>query len=189
MVAPRTGAAPELATPRLRLRQWRRADELPMMEINRDPEVTRYLNRPVDAAAASGFLPEVQAHWDRHRCGIYALQTRDGPRRDVLLGFVGLAFPGFMPALAHRLELGWRLRRDAWGQGYATEAAAAVRDHAVAVLGARDLLSIIHPENERSRRVAAKLGMTVETEVFNPRLDRWVEVWALPEGRSPGVEP
>jgi RimJ/RimL family protein N-acetyltransferase len=179
----------ELITPRLRLRQFRRADELPMMEINLDPDVARYLNRPVDAAAASVFLAEVEAHWDRHRCGVYAVETRHGPRRGVLLGFVGLGFPGFLPAFAYRLELGWRLRRDAWGQGYATEAATAVRDHAVAVLGAHDLLAIIHPENEPSRRVAGKLGMAVETEVFNPRLDRWVEVWALPEGWSPSAEP
>ncbi len=185
----RAPAAPELTTRRLRLRRWRRADELPMMEINLDPEVARYLNRPVDVAAAGVFLAEVEAHWDRHRCGVYAVEPREGPRRGVLLGFVGLGFPGFLPAFAHRLELGWRLRRDAWGQGYATEAATAVRDHAVGALGMRDLVSIIHPENERSRRVAGKLGMTVETEVFNPGVDRSVEVWALPEGWSPRAEP
>jgi len=178
-LAMRAGAALELTTERLRLRQWRNADELPMMDINRDPEVARYLNRATDAAASRVFLAEAQAHWDRHRCGIYALERRDQPRSGVLLGFVGLAFPGYLPSLAHRLELGWRLRRDAWGQGYATEAAIAVRDHAVEVLGVRDLISIIHPENERSRRVAEKLGMTVEAEVLNPRLERAVEVWSL----------
>ena len=184
----RAPAAPELITSRLRLRRWRASDELPMMQINADPEVARYLNRAVDAAASRAFLVEAEAHWDRHRCGIYAVETLGGPRRGVLLGFVGLAYPGFLPAFAHRLELGWRLRRDDWGHGYATEAATAVRDHAVEVLGVRDLVSIIHPENERSRRVAAKLGMAVETEILNPRLGRLVEVWSLPEGwSSPGA--
>lgn len=180
----RAAAAPELTTERLRLRQWRNADELPMMEINLDPEVARYVNRSADAAASRVFLAEAQAHWDRHRCGLYALEGRDQARQGVLLGFVGLAFPGFLPSLAHRLELGWRLRRDAWGQGYATEAATAVRDHAIAVVGAPDLISIIHPENERSRRVAEKLGMTVEAEVIYPRLQREVEVWSLGGGEG-----
>ncbi len=184
----RRPAALELTTARLRLRQWRDSDEVGMTEINLDPEVARYLNRPTNAASARAFLAEAQAHWDRHRCGIYAIEPLQEPRERRLLGFVGLAFPGYLPSLAHRLELGWRLRRDAWGQGYATEAATVVRDHAVAVLGARDLLSIIHPENERSRRVADKLGMTVEAEVFNPRLDRSVEVWALPAAWSPSGE-
>ncbi len=173
----------ELVTARLLLRQWRPSDELAMMEINRDPEVARYLNSAVDAAASRAFLAQAQAHWDRHRCGIYAVQPRDERPGAGLLGFVGVAFPAYLPSLAHRLELGWRLRRDAWGHGYATEAAIAVRDHAVGELGAGDLVSIIHPDNERSRRVAEKLGMTVEAEVLNPRLGRLVEAWSLPGGR------
>jgi RimJ/RimL family protein N-acetyltransferase len=181
----RVRAAEELSTERLRLRQWRSSDELAMTEINLDPEVAVYLNRPVDPAAARMFIAEAQAHWDRHRFGVYALERRD-PRDGVLLGFVGLGFPAYLPVLAHRPELGWRLRRNAWGRGYATEAAAAVRDHAVADLGLREeLVSIIHPDNERSRRVAAKLGMTVEAHVFNPRLQRMVEAWSLPASRAP----
>ena len=171
-------AAQELTTARLRLRQLRPADELPLTAVNLDPEVTRYLN-PSAGASTRAFLDAAQSHWDRHRCGFYALQLRAPYGASELLGFVGVAFPGFLPSLAHRLELGWRLRRDAWGHGYATEAATAVRDHALTVLGVGDLISIIHPENERSRRVAGKLGMTVETEVLNPRLERSVEVWSL----------
>jgi RimJ/RimL family protein N-acetyltransferase len=181
----RAPAALELTTPRLRLRQWRDTDEVAMAQINLDPEVARYLNRPVGGTSARAFLAEAQAHWDRHRCGIYAVEPLEAERERRLLGFVGLAFPAYLPSLAHRLELGWRLRRDAWGHGYATEAAATVRDHAIAVLGADDLVSIIHPENERSRRVAAKLGMAVEAEVANPRLGRIVEVWSLPPGWAP----
>jgi len=98
----RVQAAPELTTARLRLRQWRNSDELAMMEINVDPEVARHLNRPVDPAASRVFLAEAQAHWDRHGCGLYAVERRE-PRDGVLLGFVGLGFPGYLPELAHRL--------------------------------------------------------------------------------------
>lgn len=155
-----------------------------MMEINSDPEVTRYLNRPSDAAAAGAFLSVAEAHWDRHGLGIYALEGRCPPFAGRLLGFTGLGFPAFLPAVAHRLELGWRLSRGAWGCGLATEAASVVRDHAFGQLGRTDLISIIHPENGRSRRVAEKLGMAVETLVPNPVLGRAVEVWSRGSERS-----
>ena len=81
-----------------------------------------------------------------------------------------------MPELAHRPEFGWRLARGAWGRGLATEAAGAARDDAFERLGLPELISIIHPENERSRRVATKLGMTIEGEVS------WVLRPAVPFG-------
>ena len=76
-----------------------------------------------------------------------------------------------------RPELGWRLARESWGRGYATEAALAARDDALGRLGATDLMSIIHPDNERSQSVARKLGMHVGFTIHNPLIDRIVDVW------------
>jgi len=73
-------------------------------------------------------------------------------------------------------ELGWDLRSDMWGHGYATEAARGVLTHA-ADLGLRRLFSLIVPENERSRAVARRLGMTVERQVV--WADRPHDLWAL----------
>jgi RimJ/RimL family protein N-acetyltransferase len=56
-------------------------------------------------------------------------------------------------------EIGWRLRRAAWGKGYATEGAVAVRDQAFETLGITSLVSLIQPGNAASARVAEKLGM------------------------------
>jgi RimJ/RimL family protein N-acetyltransferase len=74
---------------------------------------------------------------------------------------------------------GWRLARSAWGCGYATEAAIAARDDALGRLGLAELISIIHPENERSQRLASKLGMAREREIYNPVLSRMTDVWRL----------
>ena len=63
------------------------------------------------------------------------------------------------------LEVGWALGRRYWGEGYATEAALAVRDHALGPMGRERLISFIRPENVRSRRVAEKLGMHHERDV------------------------
>jgi RimJ/RimL family protein N-acetyltransferase len=169
----------ELVTQRLRLRRWREGDREPMTVINRDPEVTEFLNPPVDRAATERFLVQAQAHWQEHDFGHWALELRQGPRTGQLLGFAGIAYPTFLPPVAHRPELGWRLARWGWGQGLATEAAAAARADAWDRLGLEELISIIHPENVRSRRVAEKLGMRIERQVHHAQLGRDVDVWVV----------
>jgi RimJ/RimL family protein N-acetyltransferase len=173
-----------LRTPRLILRRWRPEDEAPMVAINSDPAVTEFLNRRMDAAATAAFLDRTQAHWAEHGFGHWALEPLDGPLVGEMIGFVGVAYPGFLPELATRPELGWRLAAPSWGHGYATEAASAARDDAFTRLGLDELISIVHPDNERSRRVATKLGMKIERQVFNQTLGRDVDVWrvAAPAG-------
>lgn len=184
----------ELRTARLLLRRWRAQDAAPMAAINSDPEVARYLNRPITEAALAAFHPFMVEHWERHGFGPWALESRESGAEGTFLGFAGVAYPEYLPALAERPEIGWRLARCAWGRGLATEAALAARDHAFAALGLAELIAIIHPRNARSRRVAAKLGMTVVRHVHNPLLRRFVELWALsapsaPAATVPGCTP
>jgi RimJ/RimL family protein N-acetyltransferase len=160
-----------------------------MAAINRDPCVTRYLNRPRDEREIVAFHDRVIDHWRRYGFGFYAVEVRRGPLAGELIGFVGIAYPKFLPELAHRPELGWRLAPRAWGQGFATEAAQAVRDHAFERLELDELISIVHPENARSRALAERLGMAIAESVENPILGRHVDVWRLghPHRRtSPG---
>jgi RimJ/RimL family protein N-acetyltransferase len=152
----------ELRTKRLVLRRWREDDFAPMVAINSDPAVTEFLNRRMDEAATASFLERTRAHWDEHGFGHWAVETRDGVLAGEMIGFVGVAYPKYLPEVAHLPELGWRLSSASWGQGYATEAAFAARDDAFTRLALPSLISIIHPENDRSRRVAEKLGMTIE---------------------------
>lgn len=182
------GAPAELRTERLLLRRWRAEDEAPMAAINRDPEVARHLNRPITEASLAGFFPFLVAHWEEHGFGPWAVEAREpippaagGAAIDAgtFLGFAGGAHPTYLPALAHRPEIGWRLARAAWGRGLATEAALAARDHAFATLHLPELIAIVHPQNARSQAVARKLGMTVSAHVHNPLLRRFVEVWSL----------
>ena len=86
---------------------------------------------------------------------------------------MGVAYPWFLPELADRPELGWRLARAVWGRGLATEGALAVREWALGELGMPELISIIHPDNAASRRVASKVGMTLEARL------EVLEVWSV----------
>lgn len=174
------GTTQLLVTKRLILRRWTPADAEPMAAINRDPEVSKFLNRPVDEAAVEGFYDVMTEHWRVHGYGPWVVQLRGARDDGPLVGFAGLAHvPPFLSAAGECPELGWRLSRSAWGRGYATEAAHAARDDAFGRLGIPSIISIIHPENQRSERVAAKLGMHLDRHIENPMLGRTVGVWAL----------
>lgn len=152
-------APSELETPRLRLRQWRAGDRAPFAAINADPEVMRHIGSGVLGRAGSDeLLNRLRREWTRNGHGLWALERRED---GALLGFCGLAVPGFLPQVLPAVEIGWRLRRDAWGHGYATEAARAALAAGWHDLALAQVISIIHPDNERSMAVAERLGMRV----------------------------
>lgn len=178
-------SASELRTGRVLLRRWRPQDEQEMARINRHPEVGRYLNRPVDDQAVAAFHGLMTGHWDRHGFGPWALESLEPASRGQFIGFAGLAFvPPFLADAGSSPELGWRLDPACWGRGLATEAAAAARDDAFTRLALPEVISVIHPANTRSQRVAAKLGMTRSRQIHNPVLGIDVDVWHLHAGRG-----
>jgi RimJ/RimL family protein N-acetyltransferase len=76
------------------------------------------------------------------------------------IGFIGLARPTFETAFTPAVEIGWRLVRQAWGQGYAAEGARAVVSQAFGQLRLRSLVSFTSAVNHRTRRVMERNGMT-----------------------------
>ncbi len=166
-----------------------------MAEINRDPEVGRYLNRPVDEPAVAAFFGQIVDHWERHGYGPWAVESFEPGAPGRFVGFAGVAHvPPFLAAAGSAPELGWRLARSAWGRGLATEAAITARDDAFGRLALPEIISIIHPDNERSQRVAIKLGMQRWARIENPVIVIDVDVWhqtvdsprpPLPAGTGP----
>jgi RimJ/RimL family protein N-acetyltransferase len=141
----------ELETERLRLRRLRESDHTTLAEFYADPEMTRYLGGPVDAADAWQWLLAAIGHWTIRGFGQFALDERTS---GAFCGVAGLIRHFDWP----ELELGWRVFREHQGRGYATEAAHRIRAHAYEVLGAQTLVSYIDPENLPSVRVAKRLG-------------------------------
>jgi RimJ/RimL family protein N-acetyltransferase len=146
-----------LETERLRLEAWSLEDSEALVEINAHPEVTRYL-RPAGRDESLRQSSYFAGHWDEHGFGLWALRARDDPDGGVL-GFTGLSIPRHFPAVLPAVEVGWRLRRSAWGQGYATEAARPALAHGFADLGLEEIISLIHEGNARSLAVARRLGL------------------------------
>lgn len=144
---------PQLETERLLLRAWRAEDHDAHAAMCADQVVMRFLGGPVDPEESWRGMALHVGHWTLRGYGTWALERKaDGS----FLGRAGLWNPYGWPGL----EVGWTLARPAWGHGYATEAARASIEWARATLGAHRLISLIHPENERSIAVAQRLGMT-----------------------------
>jgi ribosomal-protein-alanine N-acetyltransferase len=147
---------PDVRTERLVLRRWRASDRVPFAALNADPEVMRHFPQALTRQASDALAASADAHIEREGWGLWALEEQATGR---FLGFTGLARPSveapFMPAV----EVGWRLARDAWGCGFATEAARAAVSFAFDELGLDEILSFTVEGNARSRAVMRRIGM------------------------------
>ena len=152
---PSPAPGPLLETERLRLRRWREADREPFAALNADPEVTRYLRAPLSRAESDALILRIEAGFEAHGMGLWAVEVAEGA---AFVGFVGLSVPAFDAPFTPCVEIGWRLARAHWGQGYATEAARAALDYGVRVKGLEEILSFTVPANKRSRAVMTRLG-------------------------------
>jgi len=155
-----------IETERLLLRDWQPSDAAPFAALNADPEVTRYLRGPMSRYASDELIGRIRAHWHAHAFGLYAVEIKSS---GAFAGFVGLAVPSFLPDVLPAVEVGWRLAREHWGQGYATEGAAACLDHGFGDLGLRQIISIIDPRNAASVRVAERLNMARGRDRIHPQ--------------------
>jgi len=115
----------------------------------------------LDRAGARAWIERNIARYASHGFGRCAVILRE---TDEIVGDCGL-IPTVVEGV-DEVELGWVTRRTAWGMGIATEAGAAWRDYGFDVLGLERVVSMISAENPASRRVAEKLGFTVEREAI-----------------------
>ena len=153
-------AIPTVETERLLLRPFRDDDLDAYAEICADAETMRYIGNgePGTRDDCWRSIAMILGHWQLRGYGLWAGEDRTTGR---LIGRTGLYNPEGWPGL----EVGWLFARDLWGQGYATEGGAAALRWAFSELAADHVISVIHPENTASRRVAEKLGGVVEREI------------------------
>jgi RimJ/RimL family protein N-acetyltransferase len=147
----------ELTTARLLLRQWRDDDLTPFAALNADPEVMRHLPARMTRAQSDDFARFIYATIERQGWGLWAAEVRGGAP---FIGFVGLNRPRFKAHFTPTTEVGWRLGREYWGNGYATEAATAALNFAFDGLDCPEVVSFTATANLRSRRVMERLGMS-----------------------------
>ena len=147
-----------LETARLLLRRFRRDDTDRLVELDSDPEVMRYINggRPTPRDEVENvILPRIFSYYERFDA--YGYWAAEEKSTGEFIGWFALHPREESPP--GELELGYRLRRSAWGKGYATEGSCALIDKAFRELGAERLRAETMTVNVASRRVMEKSGM------------------------------
>ena len=153
-----------IETARLRLRDWREEDVEPFIRHTNTEPVMRWLGGVKPVEEQRRIIAERIMKWQRELGFTFWIVERkqDGE----LLGFCGIKIAdGEDSPIAGEYEIGWRLREDAWGQGYAKEAAAASLDHAFDELGAAQVVAITFQPNEPSWQLMERLGMRRRAEL------------------------
>jgi RimJ/RimL family protein N-acetyltransferase len=151
-----------LETERLILRNWVPGDLEPFAAVTNTESVMRWLGGPMDDAALTATQTRVLTCHERHGHCFWLVERKadGGHLAGEVLGFCGLK-RGDAPdsTITGEFEIGWRLREDAWGRGYAKEAASAGLDAAFDRFGANEVFAITVIENTASWGLMERLGM------------------------------
>ncbi len=137
-------------TERLVLRRWSEADRAAFHALNVDPRVMETIGPVMNRAESDGFMDRIEQRFEEHGFGLWCVEFEGEA-----IGFTGFMAPWFREGV----EIGWRIRADHWGHGYATEAARECLRHGFDELGFREVISFTAAINTRSRRVMEKLGL------------------------------
>jgi ribosomal-protein-alanine N-acetyltransferase len=161
-----------LTTERVILRRWQPGDLAPFGSLNADPQVMEYFPAVMNRAESDALVDRIEMHFAEHGWGLWAAERRD---TGDFIGFVGLSPVPDDLSLAPGTEVGWRLARAHWGQGFATEGARASLAYAFNEVGLDEILSFTSAANVRSQRVMQKLGMHRDSanDFEHPRFPDW----------------
>ena len=146
----------ELTTDRLLLRQWRDSDREPFAALNADPAVMEHFPAPQTREQSDALIDRNRPEIDGRGWGLWALEVRETGE---FIGFTGLSVPSFEAHFMPAVEIGWRLAKGAWGNGYASEAARAALAHGFGPAGLDEIVSFTATPNVKSQRVMQRIGM------------------------------
>ena len=156
-----------IRTDRLLMRRWLESDRAPFAALNADPQTMRFFPQTLDRAASDAMADRIEMFFGQRGYGLWALEvTQTGE----FIGFTGLnPMPDGVPG-AGGVEVGWRLARQAWHHGYATEAARAALGVAFDGIGLNEIWSMTAVLNEPSQAVMRRLGLTEVARFDHPRV-------------------
>lgn len=157
----------ELITPRLLLRQWQPADLAPFAAMNSDADVMRYYPAIWTREQSHAFAERVKRLIDERGWGFWAVEERSSKQ---FMGFVGLHTPSKDLPFSPCVEVGWRLAKSYWKQGYATEAASAATRFAFEQLHLEELVAFTSIHNLKSTAVMQRIGMHYDSEFDHPHV-------------------
>ena len=180
-------AAPfRLETERLVLRDWTEQDQAPFMRHTNTPDVMRWLGGVLDDDRAGQMIERLAAYRRDFGFTFWIVERKQdgGHLAGEILGFCGLKRANLPPGPLGDIEIGWRFRQDAWGRGYAKEAASAAMRVGFERFAAPHMIALTVLENTPSWGLMLRLGMQRREDLdFKAEGDAaWAEniaVWSI----------
>ena len=157
----------KLETDRLILRRWLESDLEPFARLNGDKKVMELFPRLLTFEETREFIEYIEENFDKNQFGLWAVERKDHGQ---FIGFVGLWKPNFKASFTPCVEIGWRLAKEHWGNGFAPEAAEAVLEDGFGRIELDEIMAFTSVHNRKSIRVMEKLGMKMLDNFEHPQL-------------------
>jgi 3-dehydroquinate dehydratase/shikimate dehydrogenase len=156
---------------RLILREWNETDIEPFASLNCDPDVMQYFPKPLTTEESKQFIIKSNSILQEKSFGLWAAEIKSSSE---FIGFIGLAVPTFEAPFTPCIEIGWRLAKKFWSQGYATEGARRVLQYAFDDLHLNEVVSFTSELNRPSIRVMERIGMKRDPneDFYHPRVEK-----------------
>jgi len=153
-------------TERLILRQWQESDIAPFAEMNSSPEVMKYFPKTLSFEETLEMYNRCKGN--KNGFGLYPAEEKISGK---FIGFVGLNIPSFMP---NCVEIGWRLKKEFWGKGYASEAAKKWLSLGFGEYDLKEIISFTAKQNIKSQEVMKRIGLKRDEkrDFFNPNIPK-----------------
>lgn len=153
-----------METERLKLRQWIASDKQPFYELNSDLEVMKYFHKTLSKKESDLFIKIMKSKIAKNNWGFWAVELKSS---NDFIGFVGLNSPAVKLPFSPCVEIGWRLSKKYWGNGYATEAAQVSLRYAFEQLSLDEVVSFTSVINSPSRAVMKRINMSNVSQNFD----------------------
>ncbi|WP_282942604.1 GNAT family N-acetyltransferase [Paenibacillus sp. RC67] len=158
-----------LETSRLQLRDWEETDLEPFSRLNADEQVMKYFPKTLSIEETNAFYKSIISEFKECAFGLYAVEAKENKE---FIGFIGFHRTTFEADFTPCIEIGWRLKKEAWGKGYANEGATACLQYGFSKLGFHDVYSFTADVNKPSIKVMMNIGMSFIKMFSHPKVEK-----------------
>ncbi len=152
---------------RLGFRNWMDSDLDEFAKLNSDLEVMEHFPKTLTKEETEKFIKRLKAHYTENGYSYFAIEILNTGE---FIGFIGLAFKDYKSDFTPAVDIGWRLKKSAWGKGFATEGAKKCLELAFNELNLDKVISTCTERNYKSENVMKKIGMKKVGEFKHPQL-------------------
>ena len=161
-----------ITSARLGFRNWEKEGLAEFSKMNADLEVMEHFLNPLSIEESSEFIDRLQRHYAKHGFNYFAVEILE---TEEFIGFIGLTYQEYESEFTPAVDIGWRLKRSVWGEGYATEGAKRCLQFGFEELGLESIISTCTQKNLKSEKVMEKIGMMKKGEFNHPKLKAYPE--------------